>query len=81
MPRCLKCNGSGYVSKCKNCQHGTYDAYINGCNDTVRCWSCHGFGTTGIEFVKAALLEIRLSSKDGNAVKLAMQALREWNNI
>jgi hypothetical protein len=80
MPKCLKCNGTGYVVKHKECTHNTHDAYINGCNDPVKCRACHGFGTTGIEQVKAILLEIKITTTDTKIHILAKQALKEWEN-
>jgi hypothetical protein len=81
MPKCTKCNGSGYVPKHKNCSHTTYEAYIEGCNDTIQCRKCHGFGVLGAEFVRGVLLEISINSSDNKARKWATQALDEWNEI
>jgi hypothetical protein len=81
MNRCKKCGGMGYVPKHKNCNCSTHEAYINGCNDYIKCTKCHGFGTTGILFVKDALLTISLESKDFDSIRLAKQALKQWNLI
>lgn len=79
--RCEYCGGSGYVAKHLNCEHShPYEQYIYGCNEPKQCPKCHGYGTTGVEFVKASLLTISLESSDIKARSLARQALEEYES-
>jgi hypothetical protein len=81
MSKCLNCNGTGYVPKHKNCHHSSYDAYIYDCHEQRRCRTCHGFGLSGSDKVRAILLEIKLSTKETAITQLAELAIREWDSV
>ena len=76
---CPKCDGSGLLYKHKNCYHGAEEAYIRGCHDQRVCKYCLGTGSKGAPLIKAALLEIKLESKDLNSRRLAEKALQEFS--
>lgn len=76
--KCPKCNGRGTHIRRETC--GCRDAtdwYCNGCNDQVPCKQCGGLGYSGMEQVRALLVEIRASSK-GTVQRLAERALKEF---
>jgi len=75
--KCPKCDGRGWNPKHKNCDHNTQDAYVRGCHDEKVCGACLGTGSKGALLIKAALLEIKLESKDLNSRRLAEKALME----
>lgn len=78
MERCPFCEGRGWKPKHKNCYHSQYEGYILGCHEERMCHKCLATGSTGAMLIRAALLEIKLESKDLNSRKLAEQALNEF---
>ncbi len=78
--KCPKCEGRGWNPKHKNCYHNSMEAYIRGCYDERVCHTCLGTGLTGAPLIKAALIEIKLESKDYRSQRLAEQALKEFSD-
>ena len=78
---CPKCEGRGVLYKHKNCYHNSEEAYIRGCNDERVCMACLSTGKTGAPLIKAALLEIKLESRDLKSRSLAEKALKEMDEV